>query len=97
MLKALERTGFRYSYSYYQAEYSRNLLFRSPAEMDQVFQRVIDRVRGPLQLRTMFTLFGRRQRPRRQRQPQQPVVEVGLERPEFDLIILAEPSAAVYV
>lgn len=83
-----ERTGFQYSYSVYQAEYSRNLLFRSGREMDQVFQRLIDRVRGPLQVQSICTLFGRRQRPRRQKgQPHVPVVEVVLERPVYDLII----------
>jgi hypothetical protein len=53
-----------------------------------VFQRLIDRVRGPLQVQTICTLFGRRQRPRRQKgQPQEPTVEAVLKRPEYDLII----------
>ena len=84
-----ERTDFCYSYSIYQAEYSRNLLFRHGAEMDQVFQRLIDRVRGHIQLKTVCTLFGRRQRPRRRKgAPHEPTVEVVLERPEYDLIII---------
>ncbi|MGH7574516.1 MAG: hypothetical protein ACREM1_05215 [Longimicrobiales bacterium] len=84
-----ERTNFRYSYSIYQAEYSRNLLFRSGAEMDQVFQRLIDRVRGPLQLRTVCHLFGRRRRPRRKKgDRREPALDVVLERPEYDLTIL---------
>ena len=84
-----ERTNFCYSYSVYQAEYSRNLLFRSGAEMQQVFQRLIDHVRGRLELKTVCTLFGRRQRPRRRKgAPHEPTVEVVLERPEYDLIII---------
>ena len=49
-----------------------------------------DGVRGPLDLRTVKTLFGRRQRPRRHKgQPRAPVVEVSLEKtPQFDLTIL---------
>jgi hypothetical protein len=84
-----ERTGFRYHYSVFQAEYSRNLLFASGHQMDQVFSGLIDRIRGPLDLRTVKTLFGQRQRPRRQKgQPRPPVAEVALERPEYDLTIL---------
>ena len=84
-----ERTGFRYHYSLFQAEYSRNLLFTSGRRMDRVLGALIDRVRGPLDLRTVKTLFGRRQRPRRHKgQPRAPVVEVSLETPEYDLTIL---------
>jgi hypothetical protein len=35
-----ERSGFRYGYSVYQAEYSRNLLFKSGAQMEALFDRV---------------------------------------------------------
>ena len=84
-----ERTGFRYHYSLFQAEYSRNLLFTSGRKMDRVFSALVDRVRGPLDLRTVKTLFGRRQRPKRHKgQPRAPVVEVSLETPQFDLTIL---------
>lgn len=84
-----ERTGFRYHYSLFQAEYSRNLLFASGRRMEQIFSGLIDRIRGPLDLRTVKTLFGRRTRPKRQKgQPQAPVVEVSLETPEYDLTIL---------
>jgi hypothetical protein len=37
-----QQTNFRYQYSIYQAEYSRNLLFRSGAQMERVFQRLVD-------------------------------------------------------
>ncbi len=84
-----ERTGFRYNYSVFQAEYSRNLLFRDGRQMDQVFSGLIDRIRGPLDIRKVKTLFGRRQRPRRQKgQPRAPAEEVALEKPVYDLTIL---------
>ena len=71
-----ERTGFRYNYSLFQAEYSRNLLFTSGQQMDRIFSALIDRVRAPLDLCTVKTLFGRRQRPKRHKgQPRAPVVE----------------------
>lgn len=84
-----ERTGFRYDYSFFQAEYSRNLLFTNGAQMEQVFSGLIDRIRGPLDVRTVNTLFGRRQRPRPHKgQPKPPVVEATLEKPVYDLTIL---------
>lgn len=84
-----ERTGFLYSYLVFQAEYSRNLLFTRGLEMEQIFAALLDRIREPLDLRTVKTLFGRRMRPRRQKgQPRAPVVEVSLETPEYDLTIL---------
>ena len=54
-----ERTGSRYHCSLFQAEYSRNLLFTGGQQMDRIFGALIDRVRG---LRTVKTVFGRRQR-----------------------------------
>jgi hypothetical protein len=38
-----ERSGFRYSYSISQVEYSRNLLFEVGGDMDRVFNAVVDR------------------------------------------------------
>ncbi len=37
------RSGFCYAYSVYQAEYSRNLLFASGAQMEVLFDRIVDR------------------------------------------------------
>jgi len=41
------RSGFHYSYSNYQVEYSRNLLFRVGGQLDRVFNAMVDRT--PLQ------------------------------------------------
>jgi hypothetical protein len=57
-----QRTGFRYGYSVYQAEYSRNLVFRVGAQMDQVFDRVVDRTRSRLDVPILRTLFGTKHR-----------------------------------
>jgi hypothetical protein len=59
-----KRSGFRYQYSNYQIEYSRNLVFQVGVHLDQVFQALIDRSRAPLDLRTIKTILGYRRRPR---------------------------------
>ena len=51
-------------YSNYQIEYSRNLLFELGGRMDQVFQRLIDRSRAPLDLDTIKTILGYQRRPK---------------------------------
>src|SRR5262249_19094578 len=43
-----QASGFRYAYSVYQAEYSRNLLFKSGAQMEALFDRILDRTRSRL-------------------------------------------------
>ena len=59
------RSGFRYAYSVYQVEYSRNLLFASGVAMDRVFDAVVDRTRTRLDVPKIRTLFGAKRRPRR--------------------------------
>jgi hypothetical protein len=54
-----ERTRFRYDYSVYQVEYSRNLLFKRGDQMEEVFQDMLDRHRGHLDLREIRTIFGK--------------------------------------
>jgi hypothetical protein len=57
------RSGFRYAYSCYQLEYSRNLLFKSGRQLDEVYQGLIDRTRRLLDVPRLKTIFGRKQRP----------------------------------
>ena len=59
-----KRSGFRYQYSNYQIEYSRNLVFEVGGHMDQVFQALIDRSRAPLDLKTIKTILGYKHRPK---------------------------------
>jgi DNA-binding transcriptional ArsR family regulator len=83
-----QKCGFHYSYSVYQAEYSRNLLFTCGRVMDQVFQSVIDRTRAPLNIKTVKTIFGRRHRPfKKDRHGKGPRLEVVVEKPVYDLTV----------
>jgi len=81
-------SGFRYQYSNYQIEYSRNLIFEVGGHMDQVFQALIDRSRAPMDLKTIKTILGYKRRPKyRQRARRSTEWEVAVERPTYDLTI----------
>jgi hypothetical protein len=88
-LEEQQRSGFRYQYSNYQVEYSRNLIFEIGGHMDQVFQALIDRSRVPLDLKTIRTILGYQRRPRyHQRKKKSAQWEVAVEKPTYDLTIL---------
>jgi hypothetical protein len=84
-----KKSGFIYSYSVYQGEYSRNLLFTRGRYLDQVFHGVIDRTRAPLNLKMVKTIFGSKHRPLFQWKKRRtfPRNEVVVERPVYDLTI----------
>src|SRR6201987_333432 len=82
-----KRSGFRYQYSSYQIEYSRNLVFQVGGHLDQVFQALIDRSRAPLDLKTVKTILGYRRRPRYRRTKRSAEWEVSVEKPAYDLTI----------
>jgi hypothetical protein len=83
-----KRSGFRYQYSSYQIEYSRNLVFEVGGHLDQVFQALIDRSRAPLDLTSIRTILGCRRRPRyRRRAKRSAEWEVSVEKPAYDLTI----------
>jgi hypothetical protein len=83
-----QRSGFHYEYSVYQIEYSRNLLFDSGRQMDQVFQALIDRTRGPLDLDRVKTIFGDKKRPHYDRRKKNPTRwGVVVETPAYDVTI----------
>ena len=69
------RSGFAYSYSIYQAEYSRNLLFASGAQMEDLFDRICDRTRSRLDVPALRTLFGLKNRPHQDRAAGPPAQE----------------------
>jgi hypothetical protein len=81
------RSGFGYNYSVYQVEYSRNLLFRSGAQMDRVFNTVVDRTRSRLDVPILRTLFGAKTRPHRDRTSGPPRLAVVIETPQYDLTL----------
>jgi hypothetical protein len=62
-LEEQKRSAFHYNYSVFQLEYSRNLLFRSGQQMQEVFQALMDRSRAPLNLDRVKTIFGDKKRP----------------------------------
>src|SRR5208282_3172230 len=80
-----EASGFRYGYSVYQAEYSRNLLFKSGAQMEALFDRVLDRTRSRLDIPALRTLFGLKTRPHRTRKAGPPAQEIVIEKPRYGL------------
>jgi len=83
-----EQTHFRYAYSVYQVEYSRNLLFKHGDQMEQLFQGIVDRTRVWLDVKRLQTIFGYKRRPYfhdKKRKP--PRVEVVVERPVYDLTV----------
>jgi hypothetical protein len=84
--EAQHRSRFRYQYSCYQVEYSRNLLFHSGRSMEVVYQGLIERTRGLLDVRTLRTIFGRHKRPHIDRRSAARI-EVVLEHPEYDLTV----------
>src|SRR5947207_11098147 len=85
-LQEQEQTNFHYAYSIYQVEYSRNLLFVRGAQMEQVFQRMVDRTRARLDVRQVRTLFGTTRRPH-WHWKRRPRLEVVLETPVYDLTV----------
>jgi hypothetical protein len=58
-----QRSGFRYQYSCFQLEYSRNLLFRRGVTLDVVYQGLIDRSRTLLGIEQLKTILGWKHRP----------------------------------
>lgn len=85
-IPAQQRSDFHYSYSCYQLEYSRNLLFRNGRRMDQIYQGLIERTRGLLDVRTLRTIFGRKHRPSRRRKTGGRI-ECVIEHPEYNLTV----------
>lgn len=82
-----ERTGFRYRYSVYQGEYSRNLIFQLGGQMEQVFQGLVDRNRARLDIRHLNTIFGAKRRPRYRKGAKTPRVGIAVEKPTYDLTV----------
>jgi hypothetical protein len=80
-----ERSGFRYGYSACQAEYSRNLLFKSGAQMEALFDLVLDRIRSRLDIPAIRTIFGLSSRPHRDRRDGPPAQEIVTGKPRYGL------------
>ena len=79
------RSGFRYGYSVYQAEDSRNLLFASGGQMEDLPGRVLDRPRSRLDIPMPRTIFGLKTRPHHNRVSGSPAQEVVTGKPQYGL------------
>lgn len=86
-LQDQQRSGFRYEYSVYQVEYSRNLIFHLGGHMELLFQAMVDRSRARLNMKCLKTIFGRKGRPHRDRTGKAARLEVVVETPAYDLTI----------
>jgi hypothetical protein len=83
-----ERSQFRYIYTVYQLELSRNLLFRRGRELDEVYQGLIDRTRSRLDVKSLKTLFGYLHRPFACKKGKaQPRFELTVEKPAYNLTV----------
>jgi hypothetical protein len=66
-LEEQERTGFQYSYSAYQIEYSRNISFKRGSDLDAIYQRLVDLSRNSFQIEKIKTIFGTKRRSSRRK------------------------------
>lgn len=80
------RSGFRYEYSSFQLEYSRNLQFHVGGQMEQVFQSLIDRTRASLDLDKVKTILGYQRRPWKKKF-RKGRYEIIVEKPEYGLTV----------
>jgi hypothetical protein len=78
-------SGFRYGYTVYQAEYSRNLLFRSGGQMEDLFDRILGRTRSRLDIPTLRSVFGLKNRPHHNRAAGPPAQDIVIEKPQYGL------------
>lgn len=81
-----ERSGFKYQYSIYQVEYSRNLLFKRGTQLDDMYQNLITLTRPKLDIKRLTTIMGRKNRPYNRKQ-KRPGIEVRIEKPDYNLTI----------
>ncbi|MFL6449675.1 MAG: hypothetical protein ACJ746_18635 [Bryobacteraceae bacterium] len=82
----VKRSRFRYEYSIYQLEYSRNLLFKKGSEMGKVVEALVDRNRNRLDVKRLITILGRKNRPHHHKKKTKDW-QVTVERPSYDLTI----------
>jgi len=81
-----QRSRFRYLFSVYQVEYSRNLIFTDGHTMQQLFDTVVDRTRSRLDVPKLRTIFGAKTRPHRRRRHSSRI-EAAIETPVYDLTV----------
>ena len=83
-----ERSDFKYTYAFYQLEHSRNLLFHRGTTLDEVYEKLLDRTRRALDVKTLKTIFGRKYRPHNQtKRGSMCRLEKVIERPAYNLTV----------
>jgi hypothetical protein len=87
-----KRTAFRYAVSLYQMEYSRNFLFKRGRDLERMFQGLIDRTRSTLDIKTVKTILGVKQRPQKKSKTRW---EITVETPEYGLTIFKVHAGAL--
>lgn len=81
-----QRSGYRYQYSIYQVEYSRNLLFKRGTQLDQMYQNLITLSRERIDIERLKTIFGKKYRPHNRKQKRSGF-ELRIEKPDYNLTI----------
>jgi hypothetical protein len=87
-----QRTGFRYALSLFQMEYSRNFLFERGRDLEQLFQGLIDRTRSTLDIKTVKTILGCKQRPHKKSKTRW---KITVETPEYGLTVFRIHAGAL--
>jgi hypothetical protein len=87
-----KRTAFRYAVSLFQLEYSRNFLFERGRDLERMFQGLIDRTRSTLDIKTVKTILGAKQRPRKKSTTRW---QITVETPEYGLTIFKVLAGAL--
>ena len=82
-----DRSRFRYNYSIYHVEYSRNLIFASGAQLDRTFESIVDRTRSRLDVPKVRTMFGQKKRPHHKGGDLSSRQAAVIEKPRWDLTI----------
>jgi hypothetical protein len=84
-----KRICFAYQYSAFQLELSRNLLFLRGTTLNEVYQKLIDRTRAPLDLKQVKTIFGFSHRPHKMAKRGREAVQVikAVEAQSYDLTV----------
>jgi hypothetical protein len=69
-------------------------LFASGAQMEALFDRVLDRTRSRLDIPALRTLFGLKARPHRNRKGGPPAQDIVIEKPQYGLAWFRSASDA---
>jgi len=88
-LEEQRRSQFEYSFSCFQLELSRKFLFRRPVDLDEVYQKLLDRTRQSLDVKQLKTIFGFKHRPHRvlKRRRTWPEMAKEIKAPQYDLTV----------